>query len=80
MRIWITIRHGGLGMRFKSHQWPYLSNATSWPYELRKPFTTARFFPHKNPYISNVTHATALQSNARLLNCASPTAVEFKFL
>ena len=52
----------------------------SWPYELRKPFTTDRFFPHKNPYISNVTHATALQSNARLLNCASPTAVEFKFL
>ena len=34
LRIWITIiRHGGLGHEVQE-SWPYLSNATSWPYEL----------------------------------------------
>ena len=33
LRIWITIiRHGGLGHEQES--WPYLSNATPWPYDL----------------------------------------------
>ena len=31
---WITIiRHGSLGHEVQE-SWPYLSNATSWPYEL----------------------------------------------
>ena len=34
LRIWITIiRHGGLGHEVQE-SWPYLSNATPWPYEL----------------------------------------------
>ena len=34
IRIWITIiRHGGLGHEVQE-SWPYLSNATPWPYEL----------------------------------------------
>ena len=34
LRIWITIiRHGRLG-REVQESWPYLSNATPWPYEL----------------------------------------------
>ena len=34
LRIWITrIRHGGLGDEVQE-SWPYLSNATPWPYEL----------------------------------------------
>ena len=34
MRIWITIiRQGGLGHEVQE-SWPYLSNATPWPYEL----------------------------------------------
>jgi len=34
IRIWITIiRHGGLGHEVQE-SWPYLSNATTWPYEL----------------------------------------------
>ena len=34
LRIWITIiRHGGLGHEVQE-TWPYLSNATHWPYEL----------------------------------------------
>ena len=34
LRIWITtIRHGGLGHEVQE-SWPYLSNATLWPYEL----------------------------------------------
>ena len=34
LRIWITIiRHGGLGHEVQE-AWPYLSNATLWPYEL----------------------------------------------
>ena len=34
LRIWITIiRHGGLGHEVQD-SWPYLTNATSWPYEL----------------------------------------------
>ena len=34
LRIWITIiRHGGLGYEVQE-SWPYLSIATSWPYEL----------------------------------------------
>ena len=33
--IWITIiRHGGSGHEVQE-SWPYLSNATPWPYELR---------------------------------------------
>ena len=34
LRIWIKIiRHGGLGHEVQE-SWPYLSNATPWPYEL----------------------------------------------
>ena len=34
LRIWITIiRRGGLGHEVQE-SWPYLSNATPWPYEL----------------------------------------------
>ena len=34
LRIWITIiRHGGLGHEVQE-SWPYLSNATPWPYKL----------------------------------------------
>ena len=34
LRIWITIiRHGVLGHEVQE-SWPYLSNATPWPYEL----------------------------------------------
>ena len=34
LRIWITIiRHGGLSHEVQE-SWPYLSNATPWPYEL----------------------------------------------
>ena len=34
LRIWITIiRHGGSGHEVQE-SWPYLTNATSWPYEL----------------------------------------------
>ena len=34
LRIWITIiRHGGTGHEVQE-SWPYLSNATPWPYEL----------------------------------------------
>ena len=34
LRIWITIiRHGGLDHEVQE-LWPYLSNATPWPYEL----------------------------------------------
>ena len=34
VRIWITIiRHGGLG-HWVQASWPYLPNATPWPYEL----------------------------------------------
>ena len=34
LRIWIIIiRHGGLGHQVHE-SWPYLSNATPWPYEL----------------------------------------------
>ena len=34
LKIWITIiRHGGLGHEIQE-SWPYLSNATPWPYEL----------------------------------------------
>ena len=34
LRIWITIiRHGSLGHEVQE-SWPYLSNATPWPYEL----------------------------------------------
>ena len=34
LRIWITIiRDGGLGHEVQE-SWPYLSNATPWPYEL----------------------------------------------
>ena len=34
LRIWITIiRHGGLGHEVQE-SWPYLSNATPWPYDL----------------------------------------------
>ena len=34
LRIWITIiRHGGLGHE-DQESWPFLSNATTWPYEL----------------------------------------------
>ena len=33
LRIWITIiHHGGLGHEVQE-SWPYLSNATPWPYE-----------------------------------------------
>ena len=36
LRIWITIiRHGGLGHEVQE-SWPYLSNATPWPYELSR--------------------------------------------
>ena len=35
LRIWIKIiRHGGLGHEVQE-SWPYLSNATPWPYELQ---------------------------------------------
>ena len=37
LRIWITctpiLRHGGSGHEVQE-SWPYLSNATPWPYEL----------------------------------------------
>ena len=34
LSVWITIiRHGGLGHEVQE-SWPYLSNATPWPYEL----------------------------------------------
>ena len=34
LKRWITIiRHGGLGHEVQG-SWPYLSNATPWPYEL----------------------------------------------
>ena len=47
LRIWITIiRHGGLGHEVQE-SWPYLSNATPWPYELshvKNEFSLVGFF------------------------------------
>ena len=78
LRVWITIiRPGGLGHEVQE-SWPYLSNATPWPYELshgKNKFSlvvlTACHYENVRVREKVLTNSSGFRFNVSFVDCTS---------